>query len=242
MKKKLCAATLILLLCLCVTLWAEITFVSADLTQYSSATDPFSNNFTTASGTDTILLNGVGYNNGSENTNNSTFNGDSLTKQVGTSNAAFASASIWYRVAPDVGTATLAVDFTSANRGTQTGVDLSGVDQSNPFRDSDSANGTTATTSSLTLTTESGDFLLSCIYVRRSGADPGDLVPDDGTEIEESTALAGVERGSCLRKTASGTSTSVGWSWTASTAFAHVAVAVKPSATAAPIIFMRRRR
>lgn len=191
--------------------------------------------FTVANQADRFFLGGVGIDSSFDNVSSVTFNGDALTQNAGASisEAGFATAQWWSRVSPDIATGDYEATMGSSNRCALFAVSLYGVDTADPFRDQDEAAGNTGTSSQLTLTTVAGDLVLSMIFLRNETSDPGNLVPDDGTEIEELHPVSNNAniRSSALSKVAVGVSTAVGWSWTnATTPFAHVAVVIKPAA------------
>ena len=220
------------------SLTAQITADNFDL--YATETDDTTftlSNFTTTTNPNKIILCFVGHDGNSvDDITTYTFNGDSLTTQIQVTNSSAATAEMWYRLEEDVvtnGTATAGtVGFTVRSAGACYA--LYNVLQSGTFRDSDSAQSTGATSSSLSLTTEAGDVLFDCIYVRNGSTAVGTLTQSNGTELEEVSRNIGFIRAACRTQTATGTSVTADWGWTESSHFAHVAVTLIPDAITTP--------
>ncbi len=205
---------------------------------------------TVASHSDMFLVGGYGVDTNSF-ASSFTFNGDALTEQTGASiqQGSFTTAGIWTRVAPDVATGNLVVNFGSSIEAAVCGLSLYGVDQSTSIRDSDETSGT-STSGTLTLTTVAGDIVFYVVYVAAAGGDPTALDHTAGsatgeTEIGEAVPGGAADRVGCAYATAAGSSTQIGYSWSNSNKFALVAVSVAPAAAAAATsavpIFRRRK-
>lgn len=205
----------------------------------------------TASNSNRLMLAFTTFQSNTEDTISVKFNTtESFTNQAGASIAStdFATVQTWYLVNPTATTANVIALTNSDWTSSIYVLGLSGVDTVSPIRDSDEEqtnSGTAMATGNLTLTTVSGDLVVSCIRTRdgNTGSDPGALSPNSGTEFDELFVNGVNERSSCAYQTASGSSVTVGWTWpNAIASYAHVAVAVTPSSTSMFTLLERRRR
>jgi len=235
--------------------FGQITQDNADLQATGTGADTSFTltNFTTTSHSNKLLLCFVGHDgNNTADVDAYTHNGDSLTVQAEVTDGIAATAELWYRKEEDVGVnlsaTTNDIGFTVYIGGGC--IALYNVGQTTTFRDSDSASGgvDAANTSTLTLTTQAGDWVVDCIYLRDGVTPTGVITAAAGTMIEEMDVDGGngFRRIACRKTTASGGSTAAQFNWTDASEFAHVAVAVMPvgGATATPslLIVERQRR
>jgi len=237
---------------LCGALLAAILTITIDgtpdaFTEAGTDTTHTSASLTVASNSYRLLF--MPYGDTSTIGNNTTgdFNGDAATHVTGCYKSSGASTvgDCMILIAPDVATDAVDLVVDVSSRVLQMPISLYNVVQTSPVRDVDTESGTTATsTADLTLTTVAGDWVGSCIVVRRdAGADPGSgLAPDGGTQLEELYNSLGT-RFSCAWQIATGTTTTVGWGgWTASNGWVHIAVSIAPANAAGVVTMSRRRR
>lgn len=109
---------------------------------------------------------------------------------------------------------------------------FTGAHQTVEFDDDDRQDnnaGLTGTTD-LTLTTQADGMVVDCVHIR---ADENLVADGSQTERTQQNGLALDTHGTSTLA-ASGTSTTVGWTWTTGANFQHAAIAIAPSAGAAP--------
>lgn len=218
---------------------AAISVDTSGINTDGISSDPKTVSLTVATNSDKIMLacGGIQTNG---NLASVTFNGDSFTNVAGATvqSGGFASSDIWYRLEPDVATASLTANIGGSTFGGVGGLVLFGVDQMSPIRDSDETSTASGTTLNLTLTTVAGDYVFYSAFVfGGGGSDPTALDHTAGsatgeTEIGEVEPVGDSVYMSCAYAVASGTSTQIGYSWTNNGAASLVAVSVAPAASA----------
>ena len=196
---------------------------------------------TVVAGSNSVLVVGVT----AEHTTNAcqaasvTYGGTPLT-QISTalsSSASFECASLWYMLAPPVGTATVSVSFGSALNGASAGATtLFGIKQAAPDAFSTGSSTTGAATTNLTTLAASS----TVVDVFASGVALGNLAPAAGqtalwTQNDASTGQA--SGGSSSKTVASAGATSVTWTQTGINQSAQVAAAFAPPDTTPPNAF-----
>ena len=216
-------------------------YVNNPTSSSGAAVSSLSWTHTVVAGSNSVLVVGVT----SEHTTSScqastvTYGGTPLT-QVSTalsSSASFECASLWYMLAPPVGTASVSVSFGSALNGASAGATtLFGIKQAAPdaFATGSSTSGA-ATTGLTTLAASS-----TVVDVFASGSALGNLAPAAGqtalwTQNDASTGQA--SGGSSSKAVASAGATTVTWTQTGINQSAQVAAAFAPPDTTPPNAF-----
>ena len=159
-----------------------------------------------------------------------TYDGDALTKIAGSGGGGDKYTGIYVKANPSLGANNLVVAWTDAGGGTvaranYTVLTFQGVDQSTPVSSEATATGT-ATSASTAVTTVAGDFVISTI-VTTAGAI---TVPSDHTEL----LLANHASTFCHATTyeiATGTTTTMDYTFGASETFEHLTAIINPSLT-----------
>lgn len=157
-----------------------------------------------------------------------TFNSVSCT-QIGSTVTASGGSNARFRlVAPDQTTANVVPTFSAAPGNYQITCNvLSGVDQTTPVGDTDSAIGTAVATSTPTVTAAVGDLVIDSLMIRGG--------PTGITENGGQTALSAQEAASSVyhrtSSEAGAASVDMGWTWTTSSSFAHFIVVYQAAAT-----------
>lgn len=258
MKRQSLFAIIVSLVCT-VALWAAISrdFSQGQCTHDAGcgagtvSTHTFTN--ATASNSNRFLLAFTSFGSDTEDTTSVKFNtSESLTNLATASivSADFAEMQAWYLGNPTATTASVVAVTTGSYTSTIHVFALSGVDTVSPIRtqgEEQTNSGAATATGNITLSgLTAGDFVGDCIRVRNAGgSDPGGLVPNNGTEVDEKFVNGVNARASCSYQTATGSSVTLGWTWTNGSSYAHVAIAIKPlagGATVTPITILRRRR
>lgn len=205
-----------------------ISLQAAPTTNNTGATESTSATFsvTVASGSNSILVVCVSLESngsGAGGVTSATFNGDALTEHIAINNSTWSIAEIWYRVAPDVGTFSLVVNWSLDHVITGAFV-FDGVDQTTPFRTPQSTSGS-STSSSLTVTSvASDDYLIDCLCI-----DGGNHAVAPGANQTEHYEInvAGSSYCQGSASTQSGADGGVmSHTWTGSAPFTHVATAM----------------
>ena len=140
----------------------------------TSATTHTYTSFTVTAHTNGLLLVGASVNSDTAGENTGcTWGGVALTAldNQRSASSTFSSTYVWYKRAPAAATANIVCSTNNATRMRMTTVSLYDVDQTTTFRDTDKNATASSHTSSLTLTSVSGDWLIEFIDVRvASGA------------------------------------------------------------------------
>jgi len=155
-----------------------------------------------------------------------TYNGDALT-QLDTQLNGGSGAHIWYRVAPDVGTANVVISFSGSTSASSESISLYNVHQSTPFGTAVKETGSsTGAQPSADVTTAVGDFVLDVVSAESSvtASAPG----DGQTEIRDATAGSVI---AVSYEYAQTTTTTMSETLSGSDAWAHVAAGVKVAAS-----------
>lgn len=197
------------------------------------------------SGSDKILLVGVGWNSdtrsSSADVTGVTFGGVALTRAIREQYTLFgtlyASVDIWYLIAPANGSASIVVTKGIEAQLTAFGaIVMTGVDQSSPIVSTGNSDGLgTMSSKSCSLTTETGQVIFDCMMLSDDGgAVPADTAGAGQTEITNNEVLSVFELGvATSRKAADAGSTTTSWSWVSSSiAAALAAVAIRPVSSA----------
>ncbi|MBI5474601.1 MAG: hypothetical protein HY961_19870, partial [Ignavibacteriae bacterium] len=159
-----------------------------------------------------------------------TYNGTALT-QIGATNAfsssTYQNVSLWYLLAPAVGTANIVVTWPSTvSAATAGGISLSGLAQVAPEASASSNNGAGATTTNITTLSENAIV----VGMFGSGQDQGDLAPGSGqTQRFINAAGATTSGGGSTKALASPGATSMTWTQTGINRSAQVVASFAPS-------------
>ncbi len=184
----------------------------------------------TTSGSNKILIVGVGTRSTTETVSTVTHNGKSLTQLSRERSTTLGSyAELWYIVAPDT-TGNIVVTFTGAEAIAAIGNSYTGVHQTNSFAITHGRDGS-GTTSSIEIGSATNDVVVDVGMHRDSGAATitggqtlrGDVSPSASLRVSMSD-----EAGSAVN--------TLSWSWINSAAIAHVAVPLRPTASTAPAV------
>lgn len=188
------------------------------------------NNVVVASGTDTIMVVVAcmeGQADGAGSISDITYNSDALTKLIGVSPANWSRAEIWYRLLPDVTTASVVITWSGLNCKAVVAVYvIDGVNQSTPWRTPASSSNSTGTSVSDTVTgVIGGDYIIDGLCIDGTGHSA--VVGADQTQRMNQTSTSGNTGCSSVQDGSSGGVMS--WTWTTSASYSHVAGALIPS-------------
>tara|TARA_Y100000310_G_scaffold65548_2_gene61043 strand:- start:1837 stop:4668 length:2832 start_codon:yes stop_codon:yes gene_type:complete len=132
---------------------------------------------------------------------------------------------LWYLIAPNVGTANIVATFGAGQRAQVTAVSLSGVDQSTPVENGNSATGT-STAPSVAVTTAVRDWVVDCVGFEDPTADSAAAGTGQTERGETHDAPHGAATST---EEATGASTTMSWTLDSSVEWAIGAVAINPA-------------
>lgn len=207
-----------------------VAFVSGDATGTAAFSTTVTTSFAVAAGSDRYLALFNATRNTGTTCSGVTYNSVAFAAVSGAASAG-ASAPVngkgWELVAPDVGTFNVVSTFNDANssQNTHNVLYYTGVDQTTPSR-TGAGSGVNGTSSSLTLTTVANDLCVHFFWISTASFHSFTAI---NSTVARTTELA-ARRGSDLL--ASGTSTTLGWTWTTSDVCRFVAWPMVPAAAA----------
>jgi hypothetical protein len=188
---------------------------------------------TVAAGTDTVLLAMValeGNGAGGGGISSATFNGDALTKLDSVATATWSLAEAWYRVAPDVGTFNLVINW-ALDKAISAAYVCDNVNQSTPLRTAAKSAATTGTSVSNTVGSVAADDLcvdVLCIDGGNHAVEPG---ADQTEQYEINVQVTNYCQGSGSTQDG-GAGGVMSHTWTGSAPYSHVATALVGAGTA----------
>jgi hypothetical protein len=221
--------------------WAAITEVGTSFGVDSGNATVASLTFAVDSGStgsNRVLICGVARFTGLTDVTSVTYGGEALTLITGALAESGSSLGVemWYRLNPLTGSNNVEVTPGELQRLVAGCVTLAGVNQSTPFRTA-ATDATTDTSSALAVTSVVGDWVVSTIAKH----DSAEAVTTDGSQTQEwnDVTTQGTSSNNVIgvmsSETASGTSTTMTYTWGVSRQNAHTGVAVAgDTATAAP--------
>jgi len=188
-----------------------------------------------------LLLAFTTFNSDSEATTSVVFNtSEAMTRQDGASivSAGFTEVQTWALTNPTPTTANIVATTSFNNSSSIYAVSLSGVNTAAPVRsvgEQQNGAGSAMATTNITLTTVAGDLVVFGVFARTPNVtDPGNMVASVGTELEDLFVNGANTRSSFAYVVASGTSTTVSYSWTNPAYYVFAAVAVAPADATPP--------
>lgn len=148
--------------------------------QWSHTTDSLSNR---------IMLVGISLrNSGSQTVSSVTYGSQSLTLLRSDTNGANVRTEIWNLTAPNFGTNTITVTFSASVNAVCGAITLLGVNQTSPFSANNGATGT-STSPSVSLTSESDDWLFGVLAIKNASSSSTSDVFTDGFETSTNSSI-----------------------------------------------------
>lgn len=195
--------------------------------------------YTVGSGSNRYLLVmcGARGNSGTSFMTGATYNGVSMTVVASGTTGALTTdraMKIFELVAPSTGTNVIeCLNTNLSHMRAVSAISFFDVDQTTPRSDNDVFTSTSATSSSVTLTSQSDELIADICYIRNGGAGTSGFAPDGAQTqrvIGTDNPTTGTFAIGISTKTAGSPSTITSWSWTNADPVVHFGVSINPAA------------